>query len=312
MMLQDVTDPMLCRVFPVTLQGLAQKWYSHLKAGSIGSFSDLATGFKARFRTNIPMQISSSDLRKCKQGDQETLKNFVVIFNKEAVQIENLNHDTAIEAMKIGTRFKELRDNILMKKPTTFQDLMLIAHKYVELDEARRTLTKQSEITKQDNSKYRGTKEEERPRTQRFGGLSRPYDFTPLNRAPVYILSWMKKNRVMFNTPRRMDPDKERDKSKYCRFHESYGHDTDRCWDLKREIEQLIQFGMLRKFVHEKTGEKRKGDTTEKDEQNKKAKEVAGIIHVIDGGEPYGNSQKKKRNRRGSATMFAIEREIAQ
>ncbi|XP_050207463.1 uncharacterized protein LOC126656882 [Mercurialis annua] len=214
--------------------------------------------------------------------------------------------------MMIGTRFEELRDKILMKKPTTFQDLMLIAHKYVELDAVRRTLTKQSERAKQDNSKYRGKKEEERPRTQRFRGLSRPFDFTPLNRAPVYILSWMKQNPVMFNTPRRMDPDKERDKSKYYRFHEGYGHDTDRCWDLKREIEQLIQSGVLRKFVHEKTGEKRKGDTTEKEEQNKKAKEVAGVIHVIDGGERYNNSKKKKRNRRGSATIFAIEREIAQ
>ncbi|XP_050211638.1 uncharacterized protein LOC126661810 [Mercurialis annua] len=109
-----------------------------------------------------------------------------------------------------------------------------------------------------------------------------------------------------------MDPDKERDKSKYCRFHEGYGHDTDRCWDLKREIEQLIQSGVLRKFVHEKTGEKRKGDATEKEEQTKKAKEVAGVIHVIDGGDPYSNSQKKKRNRRGSATIFAIEREVTQ
>ncbi|XP_050222519.1 uncharacterized protein LOC126672609 [Mercurialis annua] len=192
MMLQDVTDPMLCRVFPATLKASAQKWYSCLKAGSISSFSDLASAFKARFRTNIPMQKSSSDLRKCKQGEQETLKNFVERFNKEAVQIENLNHDTAIEAMKMGTKFEELRDKILMKKPTTFQDLMLIAHKYVELDEARRTLTKQHEHTKQDNSRYRGKKEEERPRTQRYGAGHRPYDFTPLNKAPVYILSWMK------------------------------------------------------------------------------------------------------------------------
>ncbi|XP_050207610.1 uncharacterized protein LOC126657034 [Mercurialis annua] len=107
------------RVFPATLKGSAQKWYSYLKAGSISSFSDLASAFKARFRTNIPMQKSFSDLRKCKQEEQETLKNFVERFNKEAVQIENLNHDKAIEAMKIGTRFEELRDKILMKKPTT-------------------------------------------------------------------------------------------------------------------------------------------------------------------------------------------------
>ncbi|XP_050222187.1 uncharacterized protein LOC126672282 [Mercurialis annua] len=112
----DVTDPMLCRMFSAILKGSAQKWYSYLKAGSIGSFSDLASSFKARFKTNIPMHKSSSDMRKCKQGDQETLKNFVERFNKEAVQIKNLNHDTAIEAMKIGTRFEELRDKILIKK----------------------------------------------------------------------------------------------------------------------------------------------------------------------------------------------------
>ncbi|XP_050238331.1 uncharacterized protein LOC126687817 [Mercurialis annua] len=107
-----------------------------------------------------------------------------------------------------------------------------------------------------------------------------------------------------------MDPDIQRDKSKYCRFHEGYGHDTDRCWDLKREIEQLIQSGLLKKFVNNRPGDERKGESTEKEEQNKKQKEVAGVVNVIEGGEPYSNNQKKKRNRRGSATVFAIEREV--
>ncbi|XP_050220322.1 uncharacterized protein LOC126670593 [Mercurialis annua] len=187
---------------------------------------------------------------------------------------------------------------------------MLIAHKYVELDQARSTLTKQHEHTKQDSSRYRGKNEEDRLRTKRYGAGHRPYDFTPLNKAPVYILSWMKQNRVMFNTPRKMDPDIQRDKSRYCRFHEGYGHDTDRCWDLKREIEQLIQSGLLKKFVNDRPGEKRKGEPIEKEDQNKKQKEVAGVVHVIEGGEPYNNTQKKKRNRRGSTTMFAIERYI--
>ncbi|XP_050222186.1 uncharacterized protein LOC126672281 [Mercurialis annua] len=109
-----------------------------------------------------------------------------------------------------------------------------------------------------------------------------------------------------------MDPNKKRDESKYCRFHEGYGHDTDRCWDLKREIEQLIQSGVLRKFVHEKFGEKKEGRRCGEGGANRKAKEVTGVIHVIDGGEPYSNTQKKKRNRRRSATVFVIEREIAQ
>ncbi|XP_050216654.1 uncharacterized protein LOC126667663 [Mercurialis annua] len=107
-----------------------------------------------------------------------------------------------------------------------------------------------------------------------------------------------------------MDPDIQRDKSKYCHFHEGYGHDTDRCWDLKRDIEQLIQSGLLKKFVNDRPGDKRKGELIEKEKQNKKKKEVAGVVHVIEGGEPYSNNQKKKRNRRGSATLFSIEREV--
>ncbi|XP_050211938.1 uncharacterized protein LOC126662094 [Mercurialis annua] len=291
MLLQDVSDPMLCRVFPATLKGSAQKWYLGLKSNTIGTFAELATEFKGRFRTNIPLQKNSSDLRKCRQGEGETLKNFVERFNKEAVQIEHLNHDTAIEAMKMGTRFERLRDKILMKKPSTFQELMAIAHKYVELDEARRTLTKQYEEDKTERYRSRGGDH----RAQRFGRGNKPFDFTPLNRAPVEIFSWMKNNRVMYNAPRKLHPDKERDKSKYCRFHEGYGHDTDRCWDLKREIEQLIQSRVLKKFVRtEGSAEKRKPEHMEKEEANKRFKESMGVINMIEGGNPIRRHRRRR------------------
>ncbi|XP_050217575.1 uncharacterized protein LOC126668413 [Mercurialis annua] len=191
--------------------------------------------------------------------------------------------------MKMGTRFERLRDKILMKKPTTFQELMAIAHMYVELDEARRTLTRQYEEDKQEKYRSRGGDD----RTQRYGRENKPFDFTPLNRAPVEIFSWMKNNRIMYNAPRKLHPDKERDKRKYCRFHEGYGHDTDRCWDLKRDIEQLIQSGLLKKFVHTKgSAEKRKPEHVEKEEANKRFKEPMGVINIIEGGEPYSRSQK--------------------
>ncbi|XP_050217640.1 uncharacterized protein LOC126668492 [Mercurialis annua] len=265
MMLKDVSDPMLCRVFSATFKGSAHKWYLRLKSTTIGTFA--------------------------KQGKNETLKNFVERFNKEVVQIEHLNHDTAIESMKIGTRFKRLRDKILMKKPPTFQELMTITHKYVELDEARRMLTRQYEEEKPEKYQNRGGDN----RTQRYGRGKKPFDFTPPNRAPVEIFSWMKKNRVMYTTPGKLHPEKERDKIKYCRFHEGYGHDMDRCWDLKREIEQLIQSGVLKKFVHtEGSAEKRKSEHTEKEEANKRFKEPMGVINIIEGGEPYSRSQKKK------------------
>ena len=40
-----------------------------------------------------------------------------------------------------------------------------------------------------------------------------------------------------------------RDNTKYCEFHRDYGHRTDDCIQLKREIEYLIRRGYLRRFI---------------------------------------------------------------
>ena len=40
-----------------------------------------------------------------------------------------------------------------------------------------------------------------------------------------------------------------RDNTRYCEFHRDYGHRTDVCIQLKREIEYLIQRGYLRRFI---------------------------------------------------------------
>ena len=40
-----------------------------------------------------------------------------------------------------------------------------------------------------------------------------------------------------------------RDNTKYCEFHMDYGHRTNNCIQLKREIEFLIRRGYLRRFI---------------------------------------------------------------
>ena len=44
------------------------------------------------------------------------------------------------------------------------------------------------------------------------------------------------------------DPDKH-NKNKYCHFHKDHEHDTDECYDLKQQVENLIRQGKLRHFV---------------------------------------------------------------
>ena len=50
-------------------------------------------------------------------------------FNKEAMLVENLNEETAIEALRKGTRFQELHNKLITKKPVTFNEAIAITQK---------------------------------------------------------------------------------------------------------------------------------------------------------------------------------------
>ena len=79
-------------------------------------------------------------------------------------------------------------------------------------------------------------------------------------------------------------------KNKYCRFHRDHGYDTDECYDLKQQIENLIRQGKLRHFV----------GRDHKDEKLKvKIEESSwpplGEIRVIIGGTSTRQSSKSKK-----------------
>ena len=85
------------------------------------------------------------------------------------------------------------------------------------------------------------------------------------------------------------DPNK-RNKNKYCRFHRDHGHDTDKCYDLKQQIENLIRQGKLRHFV----GRDHK-DEKLKAKMEESSRPPLGEIRVIIGGTSTGQTSKLKK-----------------
>lgn len=81
---------------------------------------------------------------------------------------------------------------------------------------------------------------------------------------------------------------KRRDTKKYYHFHKDHGHYTNKCQDLKEQIEELIQRGKLQKFVkkdyqaRQRTEEKSINDHKEEDRDN--LKPIVGEIKTITGG----------------------------
>ena len=91
--------------------------------------------------------------------------------------------------------------------------------------------------------------------------------------------------------PEKMKRDpKKRNRNKYCRFNRDHDHDTDECFDLKQQIENLIRQGKLRNFLRrDHKDEKLKGKMEES------LRPSLREIRVIIGGSSTGQSFKSKK-----------------
>jgi len=85
------------------------------------------------------------------------------------------------------------------------------------------------------------------------------------------------------------DPNK-RNKNKYCLFHRDHGCDTNKCYDLKQQIENLIRQGKLRHFIGRYHKDKKfKGKVEES------SRPLLREIRVIIGGTLTGQSFKSRK-----------------
>ena len=93
------------------------------------------------------------------------------------------------------------------------------------------------------------TEERKNRDSKKPGSLAWNQQYTPLN-VPLEQVLMQIKDDSSLKWPEKMkgDPNK-RNRNKYCRFHRDHGHDTDECFDLKQQIENLIRQGKLRSFL---------------------------------------------------------------
>ena len=94
-----------------------------------------------------------------------------------------------------------------------------------------------------------------------------------------------------------------RDNTKYCKFHRDYGHRTDDCIQLKREIEYLIRRGYLRRFISPENQPQNQAQNQTLAQQppspprqtTTQHQQPLGEIHVISGGFAGGGESSSAR-----------------
>ncbi|XP_073020996.1 uncharacterized protein [Primulina eburnea] len=137
-LLHHYSDGVRCRVFLGTLVRSAQQWFNTLQASSIRSFEDFSAAFLHRFASSKRHQKNYLSLFGMKQQESETLREFVQCFNSAALEIPAATPNIMISAFTQGLRGGEFFKSLVKKPPSSYDDLLARAEKYVNLEDAQR------------------------------------------------------------------------------------------------------------------------------------------------------------------------------
>ena len=272
-------DPVRCRAFATTLKDPALSWFNRIPPSSISSFRELSIAFVSHFIGARTYRKSSYHLLTVKQGSQESLKSYVQRFNAESLKIDIPDEKFAITAFiaGLGVQSKDLMFSISKNPQASMAVVLAEAEKYINGEEAliskKESSSTHKEKSGRDKRRGRSPKrqndQEKSPRKDRERSLKRrgslrdhlgppqferrrrysPQRFTPLTASVSQVLHEVRNEKFLrWPTQMKSDP-ATRDDTKYCEFHRDYGHHTDNCIQLKKEIEYLIRRGYLRRFI---------------------------------------------------------------
>jgi hypothetical protein len=273
--LHGTPDEIACRAFPLTLKGVAKDWFTGLPPKSVGTFKDLGRLFLTQFLATRKRKKDPTCLLTLRQDKEESLKDFMLRFNREKLEVDTPDDKTLLCALMQGVRAEGAlmaevgRKNV---KKVTLPQFMKLTEEFIHQEELvgallkAQTLEEQAKKEKKRDSNPPKAKEEKNPRK---GGKKKPGPlfknesrktepsrfpkevFTPLNTSLTEVLSAIKGDPA-FRWPPKMKTDPfKRDRSKFCEYHADHGHSTEDCISLHREIEAFIQNGRLVRFLVE-------------------------------------------------------------
>ncbi|XP_072077721.1 uncharacterized protein [Arachis hypogaea] len=308
-------EPVLCRAFPTYLDGAALLWFSKLSAGSISSFEELARSFIDYFAASRIYIHGSDYLGTIKQGQHESLKNYMTRFFEAMMEIQDLDPDVHLHALKAGLRPGKFRETIAITKPKTLEEFRERAAGQMEIEELREAQRPDRQPQRREEDKtFRspGNRDTKKP----FKLTPKYNTYTRFNTKRENIIKEILNAKIVKPPARAGNYQDQRfvDRSKHCAFHPKFGHTTDDCIVAKDLLERLARQGLLDKYVESQKARRVSSDREENKramtDKNKKEQTTSdpprGIINHISGGY-VGGGETSSARKRSYRAMLAIE-----
>jgi hypothetical protein len=118
------------------LTGAARSWLSKLGEETIGSWEELTKQFTSNFKSTYKRPTSIEEVKACMQQHGETLRVYIQrwsIIKNSAVEVSD---ERAIDAFTVGLRRGDLVEEMGRIKPKTVLDLMDVANRFADGEDA--------------------------------------------------------------------------------------------------------------------------------------------------------------------------------
>ncbi|KAL0447936.1 UNVERIFIED_CONTAM: hypothetical protein Slati_1921500 [Sesamum latifolium] len=220
--LLDISDAAYCKLFRTTLSGKAMTWFNQLPPGTIETFEQLSWRFLHHFAINKRYPKTASYLFTIVQHEHDGLSEYVQRFSEAVLEVPHVNPELLTSIIQQNLRSNRFKESITGKPPATKEELLAKAAKYIRIEETAGTSTMTP-------MKRRSTE----------GGVMPPKAEGAIAKQQGLV----RQPPPMQNNPKRMDSDR------FCQFYEDRGHNTEDCYNLKDEIERLVQKGYFKEFL---------------------------------------------------------------
>ncbi|XP_071700526.1 uncharacterized protein [Rutidosis leptorrhynchoides] len=278
---QNWGDEVACHMLPIVLQGVAREWFNNLTPRSITGYADLRSRFLLNFhslRVHRRMHVECHDI---KQKPKESLGEIIDRYTKEVAKIPDLPESQKVSGFIhcLDTEMHlSLWQRLRRKVPQTFAEAIKEAHDYMRAqeditqnygksylgksnndDDHHRDQSKSSGSAKRYNNNnplkggsYHNNNKYRWYNNSRGGGSYRNKSIHDDNYAIIIDLSKTSKEILAtesvcktFEAPTPLPDYAKKDKTKFCDFHDDFGHETNKCRQLIERVVAELKKGRL-------------------------------------------------------------------
>ncbi|XP_071704684.1 uncharacterized protein [Rutidosis leptorrhynchoides] len=256
---QRWADETKCMEFPPLLEGVARQGFNNLPAPVISYYDDLRTRFLLNFHNMSATRRTHVECHDIKHERGESLGQFIDRYCQEVASVPNCAESLKVSGFIHGIcqeRHLTLWQRLRKCPPETLVEAIREAYEHMRAEE--------------DTSRDSDTRENKKALIRSLTkSLKEIYVTEPISKT--------------FKKPAHMFEYARRDKSKFCDFHDDFGHETNRCKALVDKVVARLKRGELK---HLKPG---------KDESGGYKKESKGLRKTRSSMSFHGRKRRKFR-----------------